>query len=48
MEGSFFPPNLYLYVTSFIGYEEWDEGDDKKWIMTWKVTQEFDKLIEYN
>ena len=30
------------------GYEEWDEGDDKKWIMTWKVPQEFDKLIEYN
>ena len=32
----------------FIGYEEWDEGKDKKWIMTWKVPQEFDKLIEYN
>ena len=30
------------------GYEEWDEGDDKKWIMTWKVPQEYDKLIEYN
>ena len=32
----------------FIGYEEWDEGKDKKWIMTWKIPQEFDKLIEYN
>jgi hypothetical protein len=32
----------------FVGYEEWDEGDDKKWIMTWKVPQEYDKLIEYN
>ena len=31
-----------------IGYEEWDEGEDKKWIMTWRVPQEFDKLIEYN
>ena len=30
------------------GYEEWDEGEDKKWIMTWRVPQEFDKLIEYN
>ena len=29
-------------------YEEWDEGEDKKWIMTWKVPQEYDKLIEYN
>ena len=29
-------------------YEEWDEGEDKKWIMTWKIPQEFDKLIEYN
>ena len=32
----------------FVGYEEWDEGEDKKWIMTWKVPQEYDKLIEYN
>ena len=32
----------------FVGYEESDEGDDKKWIMTWKVPQEYDKLIEYN
>ena len=29
-------------------YEQWDEGEDKKWIMTWKVPQEYDKLIEYN
>ena len=29
-------------------YEQWDEGEDKKWIMTWRVPQEFDKLIEYN
>ena len=29
-------------------YEEWDEGKDKKWIMTWKVPSGFDKPIEYN
>ena len=29
-------------------YEEWDEGEDKKWIMTWKVPQEYDKEIQYN
>ena len=31
-----------------IEYEEWDEGKDKKWIMTWKVPDGFDKPIEYN
>jgi hypothetical protein len=31
-----------------IGYEEWDEGKDKKWIMTWKVPDEFEMPIEYN
>ena len=31
-----------------VGYEEWDEGENKRWIMTWRVPQEFDKLIEYN
>ena len=29
-------------------YEEWDEGENKKWIMTWKVPQEYDKEIQYN
>ena len=31
-----------------VGYEEWDEGDDKRWIMTWKVPKEYDKEIQYN
>ena len=31
-----------------VGYEEWDEGEDKKWIMTWKIPQEYDGEIQYN
>ena len=27
-------------------YEEWDEGDDMKWILTFKVLDEFDKKPE--
>jgi hypothetical protein len=29
-------------------YEEWDEGDDMKWILTFKVFDEFEKLPEKN
>jgi len=29
-------------------YEEWDEGDDMKWILTFKVTNEFEELPERN
>ena len=29
-------------------YEEWDEGDDMKWILTFKVLDEFDKKPELN
>ena len=39
---------FYGSGNELIGYEEWDEGKDKKWIMTWKVPSGFDKPIEYN
>ena len=29
-------------------YEEWDEGDDMKWILTFRVLDEFDKKPELN
>ena len=29
-------------------YEEWDEGEDKKWILTFKVTDEYEQLPEKN
>ena len=29
-------------------YEEWDEGDDMKWILTFKILDEFDKKPELN
>jgi hypothetical protein len=29
-------------------YEEWDEGDDMKWILTFKVFDELEKLPEKN
>ena len=29
-------------------YEEWDEGEDMKWILTFKVTDEFEELPEKN
>ena len=32
----------------FIGYEEWDEGEDMKWILTFKVTDENEQLPEKN
>ena len=39
---------FYESGNELIGYEEWDEGEDKKWIMTWKIPQEYDKQLEYN
>ena len=31
------------------GYEEWDEGDDKKWILKFLVCdEEFEMIPEYN
>ena len=32
----------------FEGYEEWDEDEDMKWILTFKVLDEFDKKPELN
>ncbi len=29
-------------------YEEWDEGDDMKWILTFKVTDDSESLPEKN
>ena len=29
-------------------YEEWDEDEDMKWILTFKVTDEFEELPEKN
>jgi hypothetical protein len=29
-------------------YEEWDEGEDMKWILTFKVTGEYEQLPEKN
>ena len=29
-------------------YEEWDVGDDMKWILTFKVTDEYEQLPEKN
>jgi len=29
-------------------YEEWDEGDDMKWILTFKLLDEFDIKHELN
>ncbi len=29
-------------------YEEWDEGDDMKWILTFKVMDEYEQLPEKN
>ena len=29
-------------------YEEWDEGDDMKWILTFKILDEFDIKPELN
>tara|TARA_B100000287_G_scaffold402938_1_gene424288 strand:+ start:566 stop:802 length:237 start_codon:yes stop_codon:yes gene_type:complete len=29
-------------------YEEWDEGKDKKWILTFRVLDEFERKTELN
>jgi len=29
-------------------YEEWDEDEDMKWILTFKVLEDFDQLPEKN
>jgi hypothetical protein len=29
-------------------YEEWDEGDDMKWILTFRLIGEYDKKTELN
>ena len=30
------------------GYEEWDDDSDKKWILTFRVLDEYEKYPEYN
>ena len=32
----------------FIGYEEWDEGEDKKWILTFRVLDNYEIKPESN
>ena len=29
-------------------YEEWDENEDKKWILTFRVLDEFERKMELN
>ena len=29
-------------------YEQWDEGDDMKWILTFRVLDEFERKMELN
>ena len=29
-------------------YEQWDEGEDTKWILTFRVLDEFERKMEYN
>ncbi len=29
-------------------YEEWDEGEDMKWILTFRVLDEYEKQMELN
>ena len=29
-------------------YEQWDEGEDMKWILTFRILDEFDKKTELN
>jgi len=29
-------------------YEEWDDGDDMKWILTFRVLDEYEKQMELN
>ena len=39
---------FYGSGNELIGYEEWDEGEDKKWIMTWKILNEEEPPLKYN
>ena len=39
---------FYGTGNELIGYEEWDEGEDKRWIMVWKVPSEFVAPLQYN
>ena len=32
----------------FEGYEEWDEEEDMKWILTFRVLDKYEKKVEYN
>ena len=32
----------------FEGYEEWDEGEDKKWILTFRVLDDYEVKEELN
>tara|TARA_B100000029_G_scaffold134188_1_gene128450 strand:+ start:753 stop:995 length:243 start_codon:yes stop_codon:yes gene_type:complete len=32
----------------FEGYEEWDEDDDMKWLLTFRVLDEFDTYPDFN
>ena len=29
-------------------YEQWDEGEDMKWILTFRVLDEFERKMELN
>ena len=29
-------------------YEVWDDGEDRKWILTFRVLDEYEKKVEYN
>ena len=29
-------------------YEQWDEGEDMKWILTFRILDEFERKIEWN
>jgi len=39
---------FYDSGNELVGYEEWNEDDGKKWVMTWKIPQEYDGEIQYN
>ena len=51
------PSNLTMAIdlTKYEGHtegpwesEEWDEGNDMKWILTFRVLDEYEKRTEYN
>ena len=35
-------------VCIFEGYEEWDDGDDRKWILTFRILSEFELKPDLN